>query len=161
MSITIHTSSSSSSGSRVNVLREVVGRVSTSYKRDLDASASQTIESASEAGVVLDFIASERLRCMPQSGGRYDKVLRYAELFIMHIAAFSQNVAKAMTNVQEATQQIYGSIHLLLQVSVNKDTPDSHPNGSTAWRDARHSSREASWCLLPTRCRPGGLQWTW
>ena len=124
MSITIHTSSSSSSSSRVNVLREVVGRVSTSYKRDLDASASQTIESASEAGVVLDFIASERLRCMPQSGGRYDKVLRYAELFIMHIAAFSQNVAKAMTNVQEATQQIYGSIHLLLQVSLIK-TPQT------------------------------------
>ena len=108
------------SAQRVNVLREVVGKVSASYKRDLGASAARTIEGASDASVVLDFIASERLRCMPQSGSRYDKILRWAELFVMHIAAFSQNVSGAMTNVQEATQQIWGSVHLLLQVRTNR-----------------------------------------
>ena len=99
---------------KANVLRETVGKVSAACKRDLDGNASQTIENASDVGVVLDYVAGERLRVMPQSGSRYDKVLRWAEVFVMHVETFSQNCT--MANVIEATQQIFGCTHLILQV---------------------------------------------
>ena len=99
-----------------NVLRDSIEKVVSSCRRDLDSSSAKTVLNTTDFGVVLDFIAAERLRCMPHSGSRYDKVLRWAEMFVLHVAAFTQNVSEAVASSHEATQQIWGSALLLLQV---------------------------------------------
>lgn len=101
---------------KVNVLRESIEKVTSSCRRDLDSSSAKTILSTTDVDIVLDYIAAERLRCMPHSGSRYDKVLRWAELFVLHVAAFAQNASEAVASSQEATQQIWGSSLLLLHV---------------------------------------------
>lgn len=105
---------------KVNVLRETIEKVSSSSRRDLDSSSSKTLLNTTDAGAVLDFIAAERLRCMPHSGSRYDKVLRWAEIYVLHVGAFAQSVSDAVASSLEGTQQIWGSVLLLLQVSVRR-----------------------------------------
>jgi len=105
-----------------SVLRESIEKISSSCRRDLDASSQKVVLSTSEVGIVLDFIAGERLRCMPHSGSRYDKVLRWAEIYVLHVATFAQNVSEAVASSQEATQQIFGSVLLILQVSLRNLT---------------------------------------
>jgi len=100
-----------------SVLRESIENVSSSCRRDLDASSQKVVLGTTDVGMVLDYIAAERLRCMPHSGSRYDKVLRWAEIYALHIAAFAQNASEAIACSHEATQQIWGSVLLLLQVS--------------------------------------------
>lgn len=106
---------------KVNVLRETIEKVTSSCRRDLDSSSAKTVLSTTDAGAVLDFIAAERLRCMPHSGSRYDKVLRWAEIFVLHVGSFAQSASDAVTSSYEATQQIWGSVLLLLQVSVFRE----------------------------------------
>lgn len=105
---------------KVNVLRETIEKVSSSSRRDLDSTSSKTLLNTTDAGAVLDFIAAERLRCMPHSGSRYDKVLRWAEIYVLHVGAFAQSVSDAVASSLEGTQQIWGSVLLLLQVSVKR-----------------------------------------
>ena len=107
---------------KVNILREVTSKVSAAAKRDLDATASGTIDDATEVGVVLDFVAAERLRCMPQAGSRYDKVLRWAEVFCIRVAAFATAVAEAVSQSSDAAQQFWGGTLLLLKVSCSIHT---------------------------------------
>lgn len=101
------------------MLRETIEKVTSSCRRDLDSSSAKIVLSTSDAGAVLDFIAAERLRCMPHSGSRYDKVLRWAEIFVLHVGGFAQSASEAVTSSYEATQQIWGSALLLLQVSIS------------------------------------------
>ena len=115
-------SSSLDSSSRLNIekvtmLREITSKVTASCKRELGASA-EVVEGAIEVGVVLDYIAAERLRCMPHPGSRYDKVLRWAEFFAAQISSFSNSVSEFVTYGSEAAQLIWGSCLLLLQVRV-------------------------------------------
>jgi hypothetical protein len=116
-------SSSLNSSSRLNiekvtVLRETTNKVTASCKRELGPSSAEVVEGATEVGVVLDYIAAERLRCMPHSGSRYDKVLRWAEFFAAQINSFSHSVSEFVTSSSEAAQLIWGSCLLLLQVRV-------------------------------------------
>jgi hypothetical protein len=116
-------SSSLNSSSRVNiekvtVLREITSKVTASCRRELGSSSAKVVEGATEVGVVLDYIAAERLRCMPHSGSRYDKVLRWAEFFAAQINSFSHSVSEFVTYSSEAAQSIWGSCLLLLQVRV-------------------------------------------
>ena len=105
---------------KINVVRETIDRTASVARRDLSAASAKTVISTSSVDAVLDFIASERLRCMPQSGGRYDKVLRWAEIFVLHVAAFSQATSEAVGSSTEASQQIWGSSLLLLQVCTKR-----------------------------------------
>lgn len=116
MSVTITTTSRSISVQKGSVLRESIEKITSSCRRDLDATAAKTVLTTVDVGIVLDYIAAERLRCMPHSGSRYDKVLRWAELFVLHVAAFAQNASDVVASSQEATQKIWGSALLLLQV---------------------------------------------
>lgn len=99
-----------------SVLRESIEKVSSSCRRDLDSSSQKVVLSTTDVGIVLDYVAAERLRCMPHPGSRYDKVLRWAEIYVLHVAAFVQNASEAVPSSYEATQQIWGSVLLLLQV---------------------------------------------
>jgi len=100
-----------------SVLRETIEKVSSSCRRDLDISSQKVVLDTTDVGMVLDYIAAERLRCMPHSGSRYDKVLRWAEIYVLHVAAFAQNASETVASSHEATQQIWGSVLLLLQVN--------------------------------------------
>lgn len=100
-----------------SVLRESMEKVSSSCRRDLDESSQKVVLGTTDVGVVLDYIASERLRCMPHSGSRYDKVLRQAEIYVLHVAAFAQTASEAVASSHEAAQHIWGSVLLLLQVN--------------------------------------------
>jgi len=116
-------SSSLDSSSRLNiekvtVLREITSKVTASCRRELGASSAEVVGGAIEVGVVLDYIAAERLRCMPHPGSRYDKVLRWAEFFAAQINSFSHSVSEFVTYSSEAAQLIWGSCLLLLQVRV-------------------------------------------
>lgn len=99
-----------------SVLRESIEKVSSSCRRDLDSSSQKVVLSTTDVGIVLDYVAAERLRCMPHPGSRYDKVLRWAEIYVLHVAAFVQNASEAVPSSYEATQQIWGSVLLLLQL---------------------------------------------
>lgn len=115
MAITITTRSMTMQ--KVNVVRETIEKVTASSRRDLNSASAKVVLSTTDVGAVLDFIAAERLRCMPHSGSRYDKVLRWAEIFVLHVAAFAQRASDAVPSSYEATQQIWGSALLLLQAS--------------------------------------------
>lgn len=103
---------------KANVLRETIEKVASSCRRDLDASSAKVILGTTDVGIVLDFVASLRLRLIPHSGSRYDKVLRWAEIYVLHLAAFAQTASDAVPSSYEATRQIWGSVLLLLQVSL-------------------------------------------
>lgn len=114
MAITITTRSLTKH--KVSVVRETIEKVSATCKRDLDSHSTKVVLHTNDVGAVLDWIAGERLRCMPQSGSRYDKVLRWAEIFVVHVAAFTQTSADSLASIHEATHQIWGSTLLLLQL---------------------------------------------
>lgn len=114
MAITITTRSLTMK--KINVVRETIEKIASTARRDLSTSSAKIIVGTTSVDAVLDFIATERLRCMPQSGSRYDKVLRWAEIFVLHVAAFSQTASEAVASSAEASQQIWGSALLLLQV---------------------------------------------
>lgn len=114
-------SSSMSSSSQLNVqkvtvLREITSKVTASSRRELGSSSAAVLEDVTDVGVVLDYIAAERLRCMPHSGSRYDKVLRWAESFAAQIHSFSHSVSEFVMYSMEGAQLIWGSCLLLLQV---------------------------------------------
>ena len=123
MAITI-TTRSSRTMQKVSVVRETIERVTSSCRRELDSSSTKIVLSTHDVGAVLDFIAAERLRCMPHSGSRYDKVLRWAEIFVLHVAAFAQHCSEVVATSQEASQQVFGSTLLLLQVSTSEPLAD-------------------------------------
>ena len=112
------TSSSQLSVQKVTVLREITSKVTASCRRELGSSSADVLENATEVGVVLDYIATERLRCMPHSGSRYDKVLRWAESFAAQIDSFSHAVSDFAMYSAEAAHLIWGSCLLLLQVQI-------------------------------------------
>jgi hypothetical protein len=114
-------SSSMSTSSQLNVqkatvLREITSKVTASSRRELGSSSAAVLEDVTEVGVVLDYIAAERLRCMPHSGSRYDKVLRWAESFAAEIRSVSHSVREFVMYGTEGAQLIWGSCLLLLQV---------------------------------------------
>lgn len=109
-------SSSQLSVQKVTVLREITSKVNASCRRDLGTSSAKALEDSVEVGVVLDYIAAERLRCMPHSGSRYDKVLRWAESFAGQIDSLSNTVSEFVMYSTEAAQLIWGCCLLLLQV---------------------------------------------
>lgn len=109
------------------MIRETIEKVSSSCRRDLDISSAKTVLSTPDVGAVLDYIAAERLRCMPHSGSRYDKVLRWAEIFVLHVGGFAQTSSDAVAGSLEATQQIWGSVLLLLQVSQQNTQHEQKP----------------------------------
>jgi hypothetical protein len=101
----------------VNVLREIISKVNASSKRSLSTSSAEVFEGSKDIGIVLDFIAGERLRCYPHPGSRYDKTLRWAESFATQFYAFSETVSDFVMHSSEAVSMIFGSCMLLLQVS--------------------------------------------
>lgn len=104
---------------KVTVLREITSKVTASCRRELGSSSADALEEATEVGVVLDYIATERLRCMPHAGSRYDKVLRWAESFAAQIHSLSHSVSEFVMCSAEAARSIWGSCLLLLQVRVS------------------------------------------
>lgn len=98
-----------------SVLREVISKVTASCRRDLENSSSEVLQETKESGVVLDFIAAERLRCYPHPGSKYDKVLRWAESYVSQIYAFSQTVNEFVMYSSEAAHLMFGGSLLLLQ----------------------------------------------
>jgi hypothetical protein len=112
------TSSSQINVQKVTVLREITSKVTASCRRELGSSSAQVLEDATEVGVIFDYIAAERLRCMPHSGSRYDKVLRWAEPFAAQIHSFSHAVSEFVMYSTEAAQLIWGGCLLLLQVQI-------------------------------------------
>ena len=101
----------------VSVLREVINKVTASSRRDLGASSIETLETTKEIGIVLDHIAAERLRRYPHPGSKYDKILRWAEVFAAQVYAFSETVSEFVLHSSEAAHLIFGSTLLLLQVN--------------------------------------------
>lgn len=101
----------------VTVLREIISKINASSKRSLNGSSAEVFGESKDVGVVLDFIASERLKRYPHPGSRYDKTLRWAEFFATQVHAFSQTVGEFILYSSEAAHIIYGSCMLLLQVS--------------------------------------------
>ena len=104
---------------KVTVLREITSKVNASCRRELGASSAGVLENTTEVEAVLDYIATERLRCMPHSGSRYDKVLKWAEFFAVQIHSLSHSVSEFVMYSTEAARLIWGSCLLLLQVPVS------------------------------------------
>lgn len=115
-SSTITSSSHQHNVHKVGLLRETISKVNASCKRDLGTSSLEVLEDAKELGIVLDFIAAERLRCYPHPGSKYDKVLRWAETFAAQVYAFSEATSEFVMYSAEAAHLIFGSCLLLLQV---------------------------------------------
>lgn len=64
----------------------------------------------------LDAVAEQRLRFMPHSGSKWDKVLRWAEGFCTYIYAFHHVVHHFMLHSEDASRLIWNSVLALLEM---------------------------------------------
>jgi hypothetical protein len=109
----------------VTVLREIISKIHASSKRSLNSTSAEVFEESKDVGVVLDFIAGERLRRYPHPGSKYDKTLRWAEYFATQVHAFSETVSEFVLYSSEAAHIMFGSCMLLLQVSSCCEDPQN------------------------------------
>ena len=64
----------------------------------------------------LDYVAGERLRRIPHQGGRWDRVLKWAEYFADQVSIFESVVSGFLKGSQEASQIAYVSLRSLLDL---------------------------------------------
>lgn len=107
--------SSSTSYRKLTTLRETTHKVSTKFVTQLDSSARVVLENTTTVDDVLDSIAAERLRYMPQDGSMLDRVLKWAVHFIGQMNLLSQAVDPFVVYSDEAAKLMWGSCLLLVQ----------------------------------------------
>jgi len=64
----------------------------------------------------LDYVAGERLRRIPHQGGRWDRVLKWAEYFANQLSHFEQIVHGFLKGSSEASEVAYVSLRALLDL---------------------------------------------
>ena len=66
----------------------------------------------------LEYVERQRLTHMPHRGGRWDKVLKWAEFFALQISGYSKVVEAFVPDSKIAANLIFASSIALLEVSL-------------------------------------------
>ena len=86
------------------------------YQNSLSSFANGSASNGDSVESLLDFVAADRLRRMPHKGSRWDKILKWLEIFAGHVSMFQQSMKFASKN-QEAAELIWGACRVVVQVS--------------------------------------------
>jgi hypothetical protein len=116
MQTPVKESITTSSEESVTVLGTVVPAVRNKLHKELEIEAEKPFARGVAAEVLLDFIAAERLRRMPHRGSTWDNVLKRAEFFTSQVSTFHQQMARFTAHSTDASQLIYASSLMLLQL---------------------------------------------
>jgi hypothetical protein len=103
------------SDQQITVLRDVVVEIGRRFIReyrhvDEDYIDSVTIES------LINYIDQERLINMPHQGGKWDRVLKWAEFFALQIAGYEEAVSPFVPDSRIASKLIGVASQVLLEV---------------------------------------------
>lgn len=113
-----NTSASTSNGEtrKINILKDAVQRVETTYRSELGASSSEFLSSCSTIEEFFDYVAGIRLMQIPHHNSRWDKVLGWAEFFAAHVFKYSDIVGEFAAYSDRAASIIWASCKSLLEV---------------------------------------------
>ena len=100
-------------------------------------------------GILLDdllsHIAAERLARMPHSGSSWDRTLRDAESFAVHISQFHIFVKGFLTQSSIAAELIWANSRLLLEVCLQSQSQFEVTDTLTAWSKPGSGPRKSLW----------------
>lgn len=100
----------------INILVKSTREVSTKYESQLRTVINIQELTGNSVKSVLDFIAADRLRRVPHSGSRWDRILRLAEHFAIRISLYQDAVGRMFPGSSDAAGMIWGSCGELLKV---------------------------------------------
>ncbi|PWY90317.1 hypothetical protein BO94DRAFT_463147 [Aspergillus sclerotioniger CBS 115572] len=101
------------------ILRETVFTVSQECPTRLGLTAREIQLKSPTLDVFFDTIAAERLRRMPPDGSRLDGALRRASRLAVAVGSLRDSVYSFMDGAEEATQMVWGTNLLLLEMGID------------------------------------------
>lgn len=104
---------------KITIVKEVMPRVLSRMQKlhgELGQSSDDSLLKDLSIESFLDIVATERLRRMPQRGSRWDKVLKWAEMFTSQVSIYQESVSPFVLHSREAAELVYRSCSALLQV---------------------------------------------
>ncbi|PWY66766.1 hypothetical protein BO70DRAFT_419083 [Aspergillus heteromorphus CBS 117.55] len=116
---TTTTTTTTTTANSLPILRETVNTVSHECPSRLGASASEVQAKSPTLDVFFDAIAAERLRRMPPDGSRLDGALRRASRLAVAVGSLRDSVYSFMDGAEEATQLVWGTTLLLLEMGID------------------------------------------
>ncbi|KAF4538184.1 Nacht domain protein [Lasiodiplodia theobromae] len=108
--------SPTSSTTKTSILRERTIRMTQSMRVRFGGSSDMFLDNISSFEDFLDAVADQRLRFMPHSGSKWDKVLRWAEGFCTYVYGFHHIVHTFMLHSEDASRMIWNSVLALLEM---------------------------------------------
>ena len=94
---------------------------------------------------LLSHIAAERLARMPHSGSPWDRTLRDAESFAVHISQFHDFVSVFLTQSSVAAELIWANSRLLLEVYSQSQSQFAVTDRLAAWLEPGSSPGKNLW----------------
>lgn len=101
---------------KINILRDAVHRVETTYRSELGSSSSEFLSSCSTIDQFFDFVAGIRLLQIPHHHSRWDKVLNWADFFAAHVYKYSEVVGEFASYSDRVASIIWAGCRALLEV---------------------------------------------
>lgn len=121
---------------KLGTLYEACGHIASRVRPQLDASAQEVLDNIRSATDVLDAIADERLRFMPENGSQLDRAFKQAVVLVGRLEQLARLMATFTSGTEQAIRLTGGSCLLLLQVRIR---------GSGTW-----TYKTLFWTSLPS-----------
>jgi hypothetical protein len=122
--VAVHTEQTSAFNSngfntrKLPTLRDATQRAEVIYRTELGSASEQFLASCQSVEVFFDALAGIRLRQMPHSSGRWDKVLKWAEFFALQIQGYSEEASQFEDYAEKASCIMWASTLPMLQVII-------------------------------------------
>ena len=116
---TSSTSVTRSGTQEITIVKETTSKVQLklqTVRRELGSSVDDSFSRGISMEDFFDYVAAERLRHLPARGSRWDKVLKWAELFACQVIGYHKSVASFVSHSHEASRLVWSSCRSLLQV---------------------------------------------
>lgn len=101
---------------KLPVLRDATQRAVGIYRARLGSASEQFLTSCQTVETFFDVLAGIRLRQMPHSSSRWDKVLKWAEFFALQVQGCSEEASLFEDYAEKASCIIWASMLSMLQV---------------------------------------------
>ncbi|KAF5855792.1 hypothetical protein ETB97_008434 [Aspergillus alliaceus] len=100
---------------KLGTLYEACGHIASRVRPQLDALAQEVLDNIRSAADVLDAIADERLRFMPENGSQLDRAFKQAVVLVGRLEQLARLMATFTSGTEQAIRLTGGSCLLLLQ----------------------------------------------
>ncbi|KAF7889033.1 hypothetical protein EAF00_009333 [Botryotinia globosa] len=98
------------------LLQDTTQKIINMYRSELGHSSDKFLQSCKSVESFFDCVATIGLSQMPHHGSRWDKILKWAEFFTGQVSTYSEEVSSFTTQSEQATNIIYASCKMLLEM---------------------------------------------